>query len=76
MGGKPIPSPCFLDTCEYLEAFKKIKRWRSIDRKKLFTWDALHGEIEVFNYRGAHLGVYDLTGVLIKNAVKGRKIDV
>jgi hypothetical protein len=41
------------------------------------TWDAQHGEIEVFNARGRHLGVlHPLTGELIKEAVRGRKIDV
>jgi len=42
----------------------------------LFTWDSLHGEIEVFNKRGKHLGAMDPFGKFIKSAVKGRKIDV
>jgi hypothetical protein len=49
----------------------------SRDRTKLYTWDWTHGEIEVFNRRGRHLGVIDaISGALIKNAVAGRKIDV
>jgi hypothetical protein len=42
----------------------------------LFTWDSLHGEIEVYNGRGKHLGVMDANGKVIKTAVEGRKIDV
>ena len=60
-----------------LGAVSGEKRWRSPDGKRLYTWDAPHGEIEVFNARGRHLGVlHPLTGELIKEAVRGRKIDV
>ncbi|WP_420715284.1 colicin E3/pyocin S6 family cytotoxin [Corallococcus sp. BB11-1] len=53
------------------------KRWRSLDGERLYTWDSLHGEIEVFNKRGRHLGALDaVSGKLIKEAVKGRVIDV
>ena len=73
----PIPKPSFLDGCDSLGAFNGERRWRSKDRKRLYTWDSLHGEIEVFTSRGYHLGVIDpVTGVTIKDAVKGRKIDV
>lgn len=76
MGGKPIPKPSFLDECIILGAFNGEKRWRSVDGKRLFTWDSLHGEIEVFNKRGHHVAVYDPKGILIKSGKKGRKIDV
>jgi hypothetical protein len=76
VGGVPIPHPCFLDECEYLGAFKGERRWRSEDSKKLYTWDSLHGEIEVFNRRGRHLGVLNAKGKPIKDAIKGRRIDV
>lgn len=53
------------------------KTWRSHDGERLFTWDDLHGEIEVFDKLGRHLGALDaITGALIKEAVKGRKLDV
>jgi hypothetical protein len=42
------------------------KLWRSKDRQRYYTWDSLHGEIEVFNSRGRHLGALD--------AVSGREI--
>ncbi|PZR13779.1 MAG: hypothetical protein DI532_11515 [Azospirillum brasilense] len=74
---KPIPVPSFLDECENLGFVYGDKRWRSKDGKRLYTWDALHGEIEVFNSRGRHLGVLDaITGIPIGDAVPGRKIDV
>ena len=74
---KSIPKPSFLDQMQSLGAIKGERRWRSLDGKRLYTWDSLHGEIEVFNARGKHLGAIDpLTGVLVKEAVRGRKIDV
>lgn len=76
MGGKPIPKPCFLDNCIPNGARNGEKRWRSKEGDRLYTWDSLHGEIEVYNNRGRHLGVYDPDGKLIKEAVKGRKIEI
>ena len=76
MGGKPIPNPCFLDECISIGAVNGQKRWKSKDLKKIYTWDSLHGEIEVFNKRGKHLGAISPQGGLIKLAVKGRTIDV
>lgn len=76
MGGKPIPKPSFLDTCIPIKTVKGQKRWKSKDSKRIFTWDSLHGEIEVYNPRGRHLGVLNPKGELIKSAIKGRKIDV
>lgn len=73
----PMPSPCFLDECEFLGFIEGSKRWRSRDGRRLYTWDALHGEIEIFTKRGSHLGAADaVTGVLFKGPVKGRKINV
>lgn len=43
---------------------------------KFYSWDELHGEIEVFNKRGWHIMVLDPQGNKIKDAVRGRKIDV
>lgn len=76
---KSRPVPGFLDKCVSLGAVNNEKRWRSHDGKRIYTWDSLHGEIEVFNSRGKHIGVIDgLTGLPIKGkfAVPGRKIDV
>ena len=77
MPSKPIPKPSILDDFDYLGAFSGERRWRSKDGNRLYTWDSLHGEVEVFNKRGRHLGTIDpVHGNLIKPAVKGRTIDV
>jgi hypothetical protein len=53
------------------------QRWRRPDGTEYYTWDRFHKEIEVWNKRGRHLGALDpVTGVLIKPARKGRRIDV
>lgn len=76
MGGKPIPKPSFLDNCIPIGAINGKKRWKSEDGDRLYEWDSLHGEIEIYNNRGRHLGVCDPNGNFIKEAVKGRKIEV
>ena len=76
MTGKPKPSPCFLDEQEKYLVSGGQQVWISTDRERLFTWDSLHGEIEAFNKRGVHLGSLDaVTGVYIKDPVKGRRLD-
>ena len=77
VGPKLIPKPSILDDCDYLGAFSGEKRWRRKDRKRIYTWDELHGEVEVFDKRGHHLGAIDpVSGHLTKDPVKGRKINV
>jgi hypothetical protein len=72
-----IPTRSFLHQCDYLGFVHGTRRWRSRNGRYLFTWDALHGEVEVFNARGEHRGVMDaVTGRWIKDAVRGRWIDV
>lgn len=45
--------------------------------KRYYEWDYLHGEIEMYDSKGKHLGVLDPnTGAVYKPAVPGRKIDV
>jgi hypothetical protein len=74
---KSIPHPSILDGFEYLGAFSGERRWRGDDGRRLYTWDSLHGEVEVFNARGKHLGALDaVTGAWVKPAVPGRTIDV
>ncbi len=68
----PIPKPSFLDNCDKV----RWNRWRSKDRRFLYEWDSLHGEIEVYDKRGTHIGVIDIKGKPIKEAVDGRRIDV
>lgn len=77
VAGIPRPSPCFLDGMERLGFKNGNLLWRRPDGKRFYTWDSLHGEIEVFNRRGKHLGAADAsTGRLTKGAVEGRSIDV
>ncbi|HEX9466030.1 MAG TPA: colicin E3/pyocin S6 family cytotoxin [Alphaproteobacteria bacterium] len=77
MAGKAIPKPSILDGFEYLGFKGGQKLWRSQDGRRYYTWDALHGEVEVFNKDGRHLGVVDpISGLGIKGAVRGRTIDV
>ncbi len=71
---KSPPSPCFLDEKTPVHAKRDRKRWCDDDR--LYEWDSQHGEIEVYNKRGKHLGSLDPAGKWIKEAVKGRTIDV
>jgi len=74
---KPIPKPSLLDKCEYFGVRDGRKVWRSLDGERYYTWDSLHGEFEAFNKRGMHLGVVDtITGIALKPAIKGRKINV
>ena len=72
---KARPVPCFLDCCAKYKVINGKQVWTNFRRDRFFTWDALHGEIEVFDKRGHHLGALDpLTGKLIKQAVKGRSL--
>ena len=64
---KVLKSPNFLDDCIYWKVVAGRKVWKSYDNKRLYTWDELHGEIEVFNSRGRHLGSADyLTGEIYR----------
>ncbi len=77
MGRKPIPRPGFLDTCDYPGYIEGERRWRNARGTLRYTWDDLHGEVEVFNTRGEHQGVVDaVTGRPVKPARKGRTIRV
>ncbi|MFI6776670.1 colicin E3/pyocin S6 family cytotoxin [Nocardia sp. NPDC050412] len=68
--------PDWLDTQERI-SWNGSQRWRSPDGKRIFTYDHLHGHIEVFNRRGVHMGVADVrTGQWIDEPVPGRRIDV
>lgn len=76
MSGIPIPKPCFLDNCILIGAGYGRKRWKNKKGSQYYEWDSLHGEIEVYNKRGEHIGVFNHEGKLIKEAIKGRTINV
>jgi hypothetical protein len=74
---KAIPKPSILDDYEYFGYVAGDRRWRDAENKHLYTWDSLHGEVEVFTRRGKHLGALDpVTGKYVKDAVRGRTIGV
>lgn len=76
MAGKPRPSTSILDSMERIGNKSGRQTWRT-EEGNLCQWDSLHGEVEVYNSRGRHVGVLDpVTGVRIKYAVPGRRIDV
>lgn len=71
----PKPKPCFLDGLQKFRVVNGRQVYRG--KEKYYSWDELHGEIEVFDSRGRHLMVLDPQGEkIIKEAVRGRKIDV
>lgn len=75
MGGLPIPKPSILDGLKVvgIEAGRKV--YKDTTESVYYTWDSLHGEVEIFNKNGRHLGVADpISGAIIKPAVRGRKI--
>ena len=42
-----------------------------------YQWDSLHGEWQMYNKRGRHIGVLNETGTRkIKDAIKSRKIQL
>ena len=48
------PKPCYMDQFEFYKVIDGRKVYRGNGR--LYSWDELHGEIEVFNKQGWHLG--------------------
>jgi Cytotoxic len=71
----PRPSPCYLDRMDKWRVINGVQVWRSLDRRRLYTWDGLHGEIEVFDQNGYHLGALNaVAGTLIKDAIQGRRL--
>ncbi|WP_328189795.1 colicin E3/pyocin S6 family cytotoxin [Marinobacter sp. OP 3.4] len=75
MGGLPTPKPSILDSCSVVGIEDGRKVYKDDAEKIYYTWDALHGELEVFNKKGRHLGAAcPQTGVILKPAVKGRRI--
>lgn len=65
----PKPKTCFLDDCDK----DRIIGGRQTYKKKnrYYQWDELHGEIEVYNKRGYHMGALDADGKFKKEAERG-----
>lgn len=76
MGGIAQPKPSIVDKFRVVGIESGRKVYRDDTENRYYTWDSMHGEFEVFNKNGRHLGaVCPTTGDLIKPAVKGRKIN-
>ncbi len=67
------------------EVWKKLDSVKGMDRKtsgsgkskKFYEWDYTHNDIEVYNYKGQHIGSMNpLTGKMYKSPVKGRVIKI
>jgi hypothetical protein len=44
-------------------------------KRRLYTWDHTHGDVEVYNGQGRHIGTADPeTGQIIEGPVRGRTI--
>jgi hypothetical protein len=60
--------------------WKNLKSFRKsikTDGERLYEWDYTHGDVEVYNSQGKHLGSADPeTGQMIKPPVPGRTIDL
>ena len=53
--------------------------WQEGDGRKTryYTWDSMHGELEVFNRLGWHLGAVDpVTGTFLKPPVESRRLEL
>jgi RHS repeat-associated protein len=81
--GKKTPRPSYTPAPKSLPGFpdaEKVKpkggrpRWRLPDGD-IIEWDGQHGELERYNPRGKHKGVWSPDGEEIKDPVPGRKID-
>jgi len=76
MGGFPIPRPSILDVFTVVGIDGGRKVYKDSDEDRFYTWDSMHGELEVFNKRGIHIGVAcPKTGIILKPAVRGRRIN-
>ncbi|MFA0961230.1 colicin E3/pyocin S6 family cytotoxin [Roseivirga sp. BDSF3-8] len=52
----------------------KRKRWK-LPNGDILEWDGLHGELERYNPRGKHVGVWDPEGNQTGDPIPGRRID-
>lgn len=69
----PKPKPCYIDKYEFYKVICGRKVYRG--KGRYYSWDELHGEIEVFDKFGYHLGALDaVTGKKIKDADKSRRL--
>ncbi|RJF83285.1 hypothetical protein D3877_00890 [Azospirillum cavernae] len=71
------PRPSILDDFDFHKVIDGRKVWKNREGTRYFSWDSLHGEVEMFDRRGYHLGSLDPnTGNPLKDAVRGRRLNV
>ncbi|MGH6689703.1 MAG: colicin E3/pyocin S6 family cytotoxin [Gammaproteobacteria bacterium] len=59
MASIPVPWKArFLSTLDRVPR-RGEPRWRNATRDRFYEWDRRHGELEVYNNRGRHLGAVD-----------------
>jgi len=80
MAGKPIPNPSILDRCKVVGVEGQRKVYYDSQEERYYTWDSLHGELEVFNeFLGMSWEEYSLWAVkpsLLAEILNHRKQDV
>ena len=69
-----IPEDSFLRQLNLFGVREGRRIWRLGTGRdtKYYTWDSLHGEVEVFDARGYHLGA--VTNKFIKDMKLGRRL--
>ncbi len=81
LAGETSPKTPDPDDSEFLKELERVKskgsRKRWVDSKgRIYEWDSRHGELEVYDKQGRHIGVRDpRTGDWTKPRVPGRRIE-
>lgn len=76
MTRNPVPATPFINSLQSHRPIDGRRTWVDPVEKLIYQWDQYHGELEVYNRQGLHVGVVDIHGTRIKRAVKGREINV
>lgn len=75
MGGNPRPDTFIVSRLRVAYVDSARKYYFDVVEQRYYQWDSLHGEFEVFDRRGFHLGsVCPATGLVLKPPARGRRI--
>ena len=76
MGGIARPRPSIVDSFKKHKVEGGRQYYFDPNEQRYYSWDSLHGEFEVFDKRGYHLGsVCPITGITLKPPVRGRRFN-
>jgi hypothetical protein len=76
MGGIARPRPSIVDSYKKHKVEGGRQYYFDPNEQRYYSWDSLHGEFEVFDKRGNHLGsVCPKTGITLKPPVRGRRFN-